>query len=195
MPHLDVHARAVCPRNKEPLSWSQTISVSLPRVAPARSTPQPQLLKEGSMPTTTDDAHSLLAAGEGELIEAAGNSIRIMVASPSQLVCDYSAAPHFPGPPLHVHPGFDETFLVLEGRLQITVEEERRELAPGAAAYMSGLVPHTFCNPTHERARFLVICSPGGFEHYFRAIAAGDHQAIAEISERFGYRAVELSTR
>jgi len=113
-----------------------------------------------------------------------------MVASPSQLVCDYSAAPRFPGPPLHVHPGFDETYLVLEGRLGVTVGEERRELGPGEAAYVSGTVPHTFGNPGDERARFLSICSPGGFEQFFRAVAAGDGAAVAEIAERFGYEAV-----
>jgi len=140
---------------------------------------------------TIENSHLMLSPGEGEVIEAAGNRIRIMVASPSQLVCDYSAAPRFPGPPLHVHPGFDETYLMLEGRLEVVVGEQRRELTPGAAAYVSGLVPHTFRNPDRERARFLSICSPGGFEHFFRGVATGDREAIAAISERFGYKAVE----
>ena len=137
--------------------------------------------------------HSVVAPDVGELIEVAGNRIRIMVASPGQLVCDYSAAPGFPGPPLHVHPGFDETYVVLEGRLEVAVGEERRKLAPGACAYVSGSVPHTFANPTGERVRFLSVCSPGGFEDFFRAVAAGDREAIAEISERFGYEAVETT--
>ena len=113
------------------------------------------------------------------------------MASPSQLVCDYSAAPRFAGPPLHVHPGFDETYLVLEGRLEMVVGSKRSELTPGDVAYVSGSVPHTFGNPHDERARFLSICSPGGFEHFFRAVATGDQEAIAAISERFGYKAVE----
>ena len=142
--------------------------------------------------STPDNTHALLAAGDGELIEVAGNRIRIMVARPSQLVCDYSAAPCFPGPPVHVHPGFDETSVVLEGRLEVTVGENRRVLEPGAAAYASGSVPHTFANPAGERVRFLSICSPGGFEEFFRAVATGDREAIAKISERFGYQAVEL---
>ncbi|MBV9807623.1 MAG: cupin domain-containing protein [Solirubrobacterales bacterium] len=140
---------------------------------------------------TTEITHALLAPGESELIEVAGNRIRIIVANPTLLVCDYSAAPHFPGPPLHVHPGFDETYIVLEGRLEVTVAEERRELAPSAAAYVSGSVPHTFDNPGAERARFLSICSPGGFEDFFRAMATGDREAIVGVSERFGYEAVK----
>ena len=58
-------------------------------------------------------------------------------------------------------------------------------------AYVSGSVPHTFRNPHGEPARFLSICSPGGFERFFRAVAAGDRKAIAEVSERFGYTAVD----
>ena len=144
---------------------------------------------------TMQYGHTLVEAGEGELIEAAGNRILIKVATPSQLVCDYSAAPNFPGPPLHVHPGFDETYLVLEGRLEVVIGAQRSELSPGAAAYVSGSVPHTFRNPCDDRARFLSICSPGGFEHFFRAVAAGDGRALAEISQRFGYKAVEGERR
>jgi mannose-6-phosphate isomerase-like protein (cupin superfamily) len=140
---------------------------------------------------TMENHHALVSSGEGELIEVAGNRIMIKVASPSQLVCDYSAAPRFPGPPLHVHPGFDETYLVLEGRLEVVVAEQHSELTPGAVAYVSGTVPHTFRNPDDERARFLSICSPGGFEHFFRAVATGDREAIAAISERFGYKTVQ----
>lgn len=138
-----------------------------------------------------EKGHALLSPGDGELIEVAGNRITIKVASPSQLVCDYSAAPAFPGPPLHVHPGFDESYLVLEGRLDVIVGEQSRELAPGALAYVSGSIPHTFRNPSQDRVRFLSVCSPGGFEDFFRAVARGDHEEIAAVSQRFGYRAVQ----
>ena len=144
---------------------------------------------------TIENGHALLSASDGELIEAAGNRITIKVATPSQLVCDYSAAPYYPGPPLHVHPGFDETYLVLQGRLEVVIEDRRAELTPGAVAYVTGSVPHTFRNPDGEHARFLSICTPGGFEHFFRAVAAGDRDAIAQISERFGYRAVGSTPR
>jgi mannose-6-phosphate isomerase-like protein (cupin superfamily) len=142
---------------------------------------------------TTDNLRPLPHVADAELIEVAGNRIRIITARASQLVCDYTAAPLFPGPPLHIHPGFDETYLVLEGRLQVSERDKRRELEPGMAAYVDGTVPHTFANPTAEPVRFLSICSPGGFEHFFRAVAAGDGAAIAAISERFGYRAVEVA--
>lgn len=109
-----------------------------------------------------ENRHAVLAPGEGEVLEAGGNRLLIKVASPSQFLCEYTAPPYFAGPPLHVHPGFDETFLVLEGQLEVTVNDEPAELAPGAAAYVSGDVPHTFRNPGGDRARFLLVCSPGG---------------------------------
>ncbi|HZT53340.1 MAG TPA: cupin domain-containing protein [Gaiellaceae bacterium] len=129
----------------------------------------------------------LLARGEGEVIEARGNRIVIKAASESQLVCEYIAPPHFAGPPLHVHPGFDESFLLLEGALRVRVEDQAVELAPGASAYVSGSTPHTFSNPGAKPARFLLVCSPGGWEDFFRAVAAGDGAAVAAVSERFGY--------
>lgn len=136
------------------------------------------------------NGHTLLAPGDGEVLEAGGNQLIIKVASPSQLVAEYTAPPHFDGPPLHIHPGFDETFLMLEGRLEVTVRDERAELAPGATAYVSGTVPHTFRNPAGDRARFLLICSPGGMEQYFRGIATGDNDLVAAIAQRVGYRVV-----
>lgn len=145
--------------------------------------------------TATHSTHALAGPDEGEVVEIGGNRIRIIAASPSQLVCDYSAAPSFAGPPLHVHPGFDETYLVLEGRLQVVMGEQVNELEPGAAAYVSGKVPHTFSNPQEARTRFLSICSPGGFEDFFRALAAGDGELIAEVSRRFGYEPVQPGRR
>ncbi len=139
---------------------------------------------------TNGNGHALLAPGEGEVLEAGGNRLVIKVASSSQLVAEYTAPAHFDGPPLHVHPGFDETFLMLEGRLEVTVADEPTELTSGATAYVSGNVPHTFRNPSGQPARFLLICSPGGMDQYFRGIATGDNELVAAIAERVGYRPV-----
>ena len=73
----------------------------------------------------------------------------------------------------------------------MTVRDEATELMPGATAYVSGHVPQTFRNQSDDPARFLLLCSPGGFEDYFRAIVTGDEQMIAAVSERFGYRPVD----
>jgi len=140
--------------------------------------------------STLEIEHVITPPDRGEVLEAGGNRLVIKVATPSQFVCEYSAPAGFPGPPLHVHPGFDETFLVLEGRLRVTVRDEQVELLPGATAYVSGSVPHTFSNPGAERARLLLVCTPGGWEDYFRGIATGNAALIAATGERFGYRPI-----
>ncbi len=135
--------------------------------------------------------YALLAPGEGELLEAGGNVLVIKVASSRQFVCEYSAPANFRGPPLHVHPGFDETFVVVEGRLEMTIRAERTELQPGATAYVTGNVPHTFRNPAGQRTRFLLVCSPGGMDDYFRGIATGNAALVTAAAERVGYRTVD----
>jgi mannose-6-phosphate isomerase-like protein (cupin superfamily) len=145
----------------------------------------------GSSP---DSRHTITAPDEQEVLEAGGNRLIVKVATPSQFVCDYSAPPHFAGPPLHVHPGFDETFLVLEGRVEVTVRDQQVELTAGGAAFVSGAVPHTFSNLGADRTRFLLICTPGGFEDYFRGIATGNAALVAAAAERVGYRSVAAGT-
>lgn len=126
-------------------------------------------------------------AGEGEEIRAHGVRVLIKAATPEATVTDHTIPAGFPGPPLHVHPAFHEAFFVLEGRLTVRAGEQVRELGPGGAAFVTGSTPHTFANPTAEPVRFALVCTPGGFEEYFRAVAAGDEAAIAAASERFGY--------
>jgi quercetin dioxygenase-like cupin family protein len=85
---------------------------------------------------------------------------------------DETVGPDFAGPPLHVHPGFDEVFYVLEGRLTFQLEERTWTGGPGEVAFAPRGVAHTFANLSGEPARTLVICSPSGFERYFDRLAA-----------------------
>jgi quercetin dioxygenase-like cupin family protein len=86
----------------------------------------------------------------------------------------------FPGPPLHVHPEFEETFYVIEGQIAVRVGHEAREAGPGSVAVVPRGTPHTFANPTDQPVRMLVLVTPGGFERYFEALAAA-------VQERGGF--------
>jgi mannose-6-phosphate isomerase-like protein (cupin superfamily) len=133
---------------------------------------------------------AVLTPGEGETIEARGNKIVFKAIGERQFVADYTAPAGFAGPPLHVHPGFDETFIVLDGTLTMRLGEDVHRLGPGGSAYVAGDVPHTFANEEVEPVNFLVLCAPGGFERYFRAVAAGEDEAIAAAAAEFGYEAL-----
>lgn len=77
----------------------------------------------------------------------------------------------FPGPALHTHPEFEETFYVLEGQIAVRVGDEAHEADPGTVAVVPRGTPHTFANPSAEPARMLILVTPGGFERYFEALA------------------------
>jgi quercetin dioxygenase-like cupin family protein len=70
------------------------------------------------------------------------------------------------GPPLHTH-AFDEAFYVLEGELTYQLDEELSTAAAGELAFARGGVPHTLANRSDRPARFLIVCTPAGFEREF----------------------------
>jgi quercetin dioxygenase-like cupin family protein len=76
----------------------------------------------------------------------------------------------YPGPALHVHPDFDETFYVIEGTLGFRIGDRAHEAGPGTVAFVPRGTVHTFANPTQEPARSLVLVTPGGFERYFEEL-------------------------
>jgi quercetin dioxygenase-like cupin family protein len=75
------------------------------------------------------------------------------------------------GPPLHTH-DFDETFYVLEGELTFQLGDELSTAGPGELAFALGGVPHTLANRSGAPARFLIVCTPAGFEREFARRAA-----------------------
>lgn len=73
-------------------------------------------------------------------------------------------------PPLHVHTREEEAFYVLEGELSLFLGGERLRLSPGECAVAPRGVPHVY-RVESERARWLVVCSPAGFEDFVAAVA------------------------
>jgi quercetin dioxygenase-like cupin family protein len=75
------------------------------------------------------------------------------------------------GPPLHHH-AFDEMFYVLEGELAFQVEDELVTKQAGDLVFVPGGVAHAFTNRGDGPARFLIACTPAGFERQFARKAA-----------------------
>ena len=73
------------------------------------------------------------------------------------------------GSPLHVHHNEDEWFYVLEGELTFWVGGETVTAPAGSFVYGPRGIPHTF-TVSSERARFLLVVEPGGFESFVREI-------------------------
>jgi quercetin dioxygenase-like cupin family protein len=84
---------------------------------------------------------------------------------------DNTAPAGFPGPPLHRH-DFDEAFYVVEGELIFQVEDQLITKRAGEMAFAPRGVAHTFANHSDAPARYMLVCTPAGFERYFAKMAA-----------------------
>lgn len=75
------------------------------------------------------------------------------------------------GPPLHVD-SFDETFYVLDGELTFQLGDDLTTAGRGTLMFVPRGARHTFANLSAAEARYLLICTPSGFERYFDRLAA-----------------------
>lgn len=72
-------------------------------------------------------------------------------------------------PPLHVHHTADETFLVQEGHMRFMVGDKVIDAPAGSVVFGPRGIPHTF-RIKSEYARAITVCTPGGFEEWFRTL-------------------------
>jgi quercetin dioxygenase-like cupin family protein len=79
--------------------------------------------------------------------------------------------PHSAGPPLHRH-DFDEAFYLLEGQLIFQVGDALVTKGVGELAFAPRNVAHALANHSDAPARYLLVCTPAGFERHFARIAA-----------------------
>jgi len=99
--------------------------------------------------------------------QSAGNASLILNTVPAR----------WPGPPLHRH-DFDEAFYILEGELTFQLGDALVSRGPGELVFAPRGADHTLANQGDAPARYLLLCTPAGFERYFDALAAG-----AEITD------------
>ncbi len=86
-------------------------------------------------------------------------------------VTEIVVPPHSAGPPLHTH-DFDETFYLLEGELIFQVEETLVTKGSGELCFVPRNVAHAPANHSDTPARYLLTCTPAGFERHWARIAA-----------------------
>lgn len=73
--------------------------------------------------------------------------------------------------PLHVHEREDETITVLEGHVNLTVGDQEVQLHAGETAIMPRDIAHRIATDDTTAARYLVVCTPAGFEDFVEACA------------------------
>lgn len=76
------------------------------------------------------------------------------------------------GPDLHKH-DFDEAFYLIEGELVFQIGNQQFTRHAGELAFAPRNMPHALTNRTDEPARYVLVCTPAGFERHFARMAAG----------------------
>ena len=71
------------------------------------------------------------------------------------------------GAPVHVHSVEDELMVMLTGEATFWVGDTRQEVAEGGLAWLPRGQAHTY-RIDSATARMLTVCTPGGFEGFFR---------------------------
>ena len=70
------------------------------------------------------------------------------------------------GPGPHRH-DFEETFLLLEGELEMTFRGEKSTVQAGDTVNVPSNAPHQFHNASGGPVRMICICAPGGNDRFF----------------------------
>jgi quercetin dioxygenase-like cupin family protein len=102
------------------------------------------------------------------------------------------AVPPVQDTPLHVHTREDELFYILEGEHIVQRGDEELRVGPGEAVFLPRGIPHAQKRVVLGEGRELIICSPAGFEEFFRDLAAAEQagtlgpEAYAAASEKAG---------
>jgi quercetin dioxygenase-like cupin family protein len=86
-------------------------------------------------------------------------------------VTEIEVPPHSAGPPLHTH-DFDEAFYMLEGELIFQVEDALVTRTAGEVSFAPRNVAHALANHSDAPARYVLVCTPAGFERHWARMAA-----------------------
>lgn len=111
-------------------------------------------------------------------------------------VCEAVFGPES-GSPLHIHHYEDEVIYVLEGAIDIRLDQDKLHAPAGGMVHLPKKIPHALRNPLPTPLRVMVYAIPGGLEGYFddveTALQNGSFSAEVhtEISRKYGLEWLE----
>jgi mannose-6-phosphate isomerase-like protein (cupin superfamily) len=118
----------------------------------------------------------ILQPGDGSQVDVPGYEIRSKIVSEDTngtlWIAEFAIAASYAGPPPHIHYHMFEVFYVLEGVVRCHMAGGSNDLTAGGFALVSPGTLHTYSNPGNIAAKFLLVCSPGGLEGYFKELSA-----------------------
>ena len=111
-------------------------------------------------------------------------------------LCEAVFAPQS-GSPLHIHHYEDEVIHVLEGAIDIRLDNKQLQALAGGTVHLPKKIPHALQNPLKTALRIMVFAIPGGLENYFDEVEAAlqngsfTNETHAKISLKYGLEWLE----
>ena len=98
---------------------------------------------------------------------------------------------------LHVHRYEDEVVYVLEGAIEIRLDNQKLHSVTGGVTHLPKQIPHALYNPLKTSSRYLGMAIPGGMENFFDELAAAQETGVLDdathkrISQKYGIEWLE----
>ncbi len=147
----------------------------------------------GAVPNTDDQRPIFLPPRTGKTLDFLGLTHRLTSEqSGGSIYIFESAFEPGAGNRLHVHSREDEIAYVLEGALEVRLQDGTAILETGGVSRLPRTVPHALRNPLGTTSRYLFLAVPGGLDGWFDAVAkaqaAGslDDALFGKLSVAFG---------
>lgn len=110
--------------------------------------------------------------GEGERLVSGNRTLLLKGPLVDLCFAEFTIQGQFDGPGLHRHDAEVDSFYVLEGELELTVEDSIRPAVPGTLASVPRGVRHTFAHGGAGGVRFLNVHAPdAGFAAFLRRVS------------------------
>ena len=140
----------------------------------------------------------LVPAGQGKMIEFIGirHKLTPQQTNSGYYLFEFELDPES-GNRLHRHQYEDEVVYVIEGAIEIRLEDQKSQATKGGVAHMPKGIPHALYNPLKTISKYLAMAVPGGMDKFFDELAeaqeAGqlDDAAHRAISLKYGIEWLE----
>ena len=98
---------------------------------------------------------------------------------------------------LHVHRYEDEVVYVIEGGIEIRLDDHKLQAGAGGVAHLPKNIPHALYNPGKVVLKILAMAIPGGMEHFFDELGRAQENGTLDdalhrtVSRKYGIEWLE----
>ena len=140
----------------------------------------------------------LVPTGQGKTIEFLGitHNLTPQQTNSGYYLFEFEFDPES-GNRLHVHQHEDEVVYVIEGGIEIRLEDQKLQAVKGGVAHLPKQIPHALYNPLKTTSKYLAMAIPGGMEKFFDELAEAREAGILDdathrkISLKYGIEWLE----